>query len=229
MNLTSNLKKAFTLVELMAVLLIVTILGVLGTVSYSYYAKKSKTAEAFAGVNKMAKDQTTYYIMNKKFYWASANPGVNLYSPGPLYGKMYSSQTYYGSGFEVTGFPYPPGSDVQFNYEVNVGRTDASGNEIEILTGGAGTEFVIKSQSAVIHGWYLQPGAVGMYACSNAHMLSEYTNPVGKIQYNWAILMASRNFDDSNNSCTLIYKILDTDDHGNVRGGNPIISEHVGD
>lgn len=152
-----------------------------------------------------------------------------MYQEGVNQGKIFSTATGIRSGFETVGFPYPAGSKVDFEYHVYTGRTNGSGNEITIANPGAGSEFVIASNSALLHGWYLPAGAPGMTGCTNNHFLTEYTNPVGKPHYNWAILTASRDFKTGDTLCTVISRIIDTNDKGMVNTGRPLVLDHIGD
>ena len=222
----------FTLVDLMLTVVIVVILGSIAITSYSAYATKSRMAEAYTGINKMTKDQTAYYLENKSFHWASANPGVRLYQDGPSKNKMYSSSIdgiSYRSGFDTVRFPFSPGAKVNFNDEVNSARTDGSANDITTYCPGSGCNFAITRDSARIPGWYLPAGSMGMTGCSNTLLLTDFKDLTGKALYSWAMLMASRDFNTDNVNCTVLFRIMDTDSRGIVNTANPIQTLNVGD
>ncbi len=58
------LDKAFTLLELIIVIIIVGILAVVGLNQYTRMAERGRLAEAFATMSKIRKDIVTYYLQN---------------------------------------------------------------------------------------------------------------------------------------------------------------------
>ena len=51
----------------------------------------------------------------------------------------------------------------------------------------------------------------------------------GKPQYNWAVIIAGRDMDGRNPSCTRIQKTIDTGTNGVLRLGLGVEQYHVGD
>lgn len=218
---------AFTLVELMVTIVIIGVLAAVAIASYGAYANKARQAEAQTAVEKMSKDQTAYYLANKTFHWVSLNPSPsNLYNGTNTGSKLHSRQNgmQYSSGFEVVGYPFAAGSNVNFVYQVYSGKTDANGDDITNFCTGAACNFRPMSANISAHGWRVPVGTTGHVACSDEsrYLYSSYKTIAGRPHYNWAILIGSRDFDRDSAACTVVFKILDTDTRGNVDMSFPI-------
>lgn len=77
MDNTMKNNKGFTIIELMAVVAIVSILAVIGMAVYSDYAVRSKVSEALVFAAEAKTAVTGYYYVNREMPKSNAQAGLN--------------------------------------------------------------------------------------------------------------------------------------------------------
>ncbi|MDD5155714.1 MAG: prepilin-type N-terminal cleavage/methylation domain-containing protein [Candidatus Omnitrophica bacterium] len=93
------MKKGFTLLELIIVIVILGILATLGYTQYTKIVERSRGAEAVANFSKMRKNAINYYLENNTFVGiASADLGIGSDVPSGC-----ASSNYFNYGFQGAG------------------------------------------------------------------------------------------------------------------------------
>lgn len=209
--------RAFTLVELTVTLLIVGILAAVAIPAYNSYVRKSMLAEAYTGVDTMAKNEATYFMTHKSFISATPNPGIFQYSQSKM--KQFS-----GSTWETLGYPFALDTTIMFNYTAYAGKNDAAGTPVTSAVGPDGSGFWGTNVSlySLRNMTPAGPGCTS-YAANNYDHLDEYVQTAGKSQYNWVAIQASRDINPSTDQCTYVVKIVDTNEKGRVTQSAPVI------
>lgn len=203
--------KGFTIVELAVTLLIVGVLAAVAIPVYNNYTRKAALAEAYTGVDTMAKNEVTYFMTHKSFISTTPNPGFFQYSQSKM--KQFP-----GSTWDTLGYPYNPNTPIQFNYTAYAGKNDTSGNEVTTAIASDGSGFWPTNVS-LYSMRNVQPYGPGCtsYAANNYDHLDEYVQTTSKSQYNWVAIQASRDMNPSTDQCTYIIKIVDTNTQGKIQ------------
>ncbi len=203
-----NIRSAFTMVELMVVILIVGILTAVAVPAYNSYTFKAKISEAYTTIDAMTKSQVAYFLIKKRF-------SSEIYTSG-----LYPAGTTVAGG--RVSAPYSVGIKTTFKYQTFAGRNDSSGNPL------SGDESDGNYIVTTVHSW--SPERQNGSNCQSIRM-GDYVSPAGKSQYNWVILAATREFnpDPDNDKCTFVLKLLETTPDGKINAGNPIFPVNLGD
>lgn len=120
-----NTDKAFTLIELMVVVIIIGILAAIGLPAYREYVAKAKIAEVYSTFDAIGKAQISYYYDHQAFVTADSNPLLGLES------GWHASND--GESWALIGNPIPTGQQLFFMYATvagtgDQGRYDSGGN-----------------------------------------------------------------------------------------------------
>ncbi len=122
-----NNKKGFTIIEVLATLLIIGILGAIAIPSYYKYIRKARVSEALTNLNTIATYQKTYFNEARHYLCLTANP-VEV-SKG---GEKQEFDPYLSAGNPASdhwhhlGNIVPSGTKVYFQYRGWAGRFDSS-------------------------------------------------------------------------------------------------------
>lgn len=121
-------KRAFTLIELM---IVVTIMGLLASVSVSGFAKykrQAKKAEAYVTTGNIIKAQKSFYIENQRFATDGLLGAALLGTMLGNFGTSYSYSAFMASQWDELGAPFAEGAIVRWFYQSGHGEYDSSGN-----------------------------------------------------------------------------------------------------
>jgi prepilin-type N-terminal cleavage/methylation domain-containing protein len=222
--LFTGLQEAFTLVELMITIVIIGILAAIGVPIYQNYVFKAKLVEAYHEIDLLSKSEATYFLDHKEFHYYD-----NLVTAGTNYpvGTLGAPGLYNGP----ISHPFPQGTAVLFWNQIIIGKTNSSGDDVVGLIGDN-----IYNPLPISHSGMDEHGNwCNIIAIAAAQLGEQQTIIVPKAenqpQYNWAVIIADRNFQDEEaNNCTYLYRVIDTDSRGSIRGLNgPILSFNLGD
>lgn len=185
-------KKAFSLIELMVVIVIIGVLAAIAIPSYRQYAVNAKLAEAYQGLDVLTQKELAFYGEYLEFY---GNLGHN---PGFLDQPMMIENS---SNWN----PMPIGSQVFFSYASTAGKTDASGTELT----GASTVMTDNSFHTIA-----DPGNVVRRSyqngtrCNTVQPASTYGATL-QASYDWTIIAAVADLDNGvDTTCTAILRLI---------------------
>jgi prepilin-type N-terminal cleavage/methylation domain-containing protein len=227
--------RAFSLVELMVVIVIIGILSAIAVPVYNGYIRKAKLMEGTIGVDIISKNQIKFYLENKEFAYA---PGKPRHVPNSkLRFESEPSEvndTQIMNYWSRVGFAVPIGAETGFQYQTFGGKNTSAGTQIN--RGGAGDGW---STNVVAPGVSTSAPAEGGGRCmignnpDGQFRTGDYITPAGKPDYAWSFVLAIANMklDDPgvNNPCTLLYKLVDLGDNGKINGSHPIANLFVGE
>jgi prepilin-type N-terminal cleavage/methylation domain-containing protein len=190
-----SVKKGFSLVELMIVVVIIGILAVVAMPAYQKYILKSKVAEAYSSMEVLGKSQITYYSDNREFYHlAQINPQF-------LENRVFISH----AAWDPFGYPIPVGSNLIFAYRSQAGKTDGSGTELTAPGDSlSGQGFIDSSDGDILWASY-QDGT----PCNSGAATATALGVTIQNNYDWTIITAVADMDgDPTNGCTSVYRVL---------------------
>jgi prepilin-type N-terminal cleavage/methylation domain-containing protein len=119
---------AFTLIELMIVVVISGILAAVAVPAYREYVYNSKLAEGYVGVNAINKAQSVFYLENRVFLSVHTElDGLNIAYAG---GRKHTVTNVPGTAWTHLGNPLPLGSSHYFHYKVNGYYWDDGGTRV---------------------------------------------------------------------------------------------------
>jgi hypothetical protein len=125
----SGYKRAFSLLELMTMLVVVSALAVAAVPSYQSYVRESKIAESYIHIDAIKKAQQTLF-MEKGFFFPYYYSHHRVARNGKsLYARSYSEDMvpWLAEYYELLGNPIPVGSWTSFMYLGHVSQTNAAG------------------------------------------------------------------------------------------------------
>jgi|JI10StandDraft_1071094.scaffolds.fasta_scaffold292068_2 prepilin-type N-terminal cleavage/methylation domain-containing protein len=206
-----KLTNAFSLVELMTVIVIIGILAAVAAPAYKKYILRSKAAEAYTILDALGKKQLAYYSENREFY--------NLSQRNPL--NLDTKVIFAHASWEAFGYPVSVGTPVYFVYRSFAGKTNASGAELSLVGDSlSGTGFTLVGNDTVLFG-----RDSGANAC-NTGLASPSTMGVTlSPSYNWAISVAVGDMNnDDGPLCTAFARVLHS---GNADTGPGYLTDFI--
>lgn len=182
---------AFTLIELMVVIVIIGILAAIAVPSYRKYIVDSKIAEAYVNIDALSKSQISYFANNNNFFTVTKNPD-SLYSGM----KIESNATWDQYGYSIA-----QGTNVYFSYAALAGGLDEAGLGIT----GVGVD------SATI-GLNTPTGA-----CRDSSPPSTF-GAVAQNNFRFVEILAQGDLDGTSvdQKCTVLVRIIQTDPANNT-------------
>lgn len=220
------------MLELMITLMIVGILAAVGSVMYGKYSNKVKVSEGFQMLDVLSKAQVTYFITNKEFRYAGSNPMTYVSGGGGKYilPRPVGTIGDYPSWKDL-GTPIPIGTQTYFEYQAMPGKTDAAGNNVN-----RGTDTSVNTTQKLLYaptfGGTRWVWADGSKQCDQ-YSAADFIHAAGKSQYNWVLLMAFANLNETLASgnldhCTQLFRVVDTNEQGRART-NAVVQRYLGE
>ncbi len=229
--------KAFTLTELMVVVVIIGILSVVAIPSYNKYALSAKYADAYVSIAAIQKAQIKHYTENG-YFWFTASIGSYGIDGADGYIESKGKKMTINSPPEGTpswyywkalGFPIGGGTANFFAYRNFAGYWDTSGNG-----------FVPKLDMS--NAFFLEPtdfsqmfGTFDVAQDGGARCIDNYTvDQLGIQQANgkhFVIMMAGANFTEQEGGahiCTYVTQTIQTSSDGTVSTG-PFVTINYGE
>lgn len=196
-------QNAFTLIELMMVVVIIGILTAIGIPSYQKYAINSKMAEGHVVLGVIAQSEIKYFQEHSEFVFAdhSGDHGKNPPS-------LDATATFETSArWEILGYPITPGSHSHFGYLVISGKFDSSGTFVNISP-TTGNGFANLNTGRVLWAGNVTPdfdcGAAPNAAIGTTLGLS------ASADYNYSIIVGVGNLNgDQGADCTGMVRIIE--------------------
>ncbi len=190
---------AFTLIELMVVIIIIGILAAIAVPSYKTYIVHTKIAEAYSLLENLGKTEITYFSNNGEFYnQAQANP---LYLDQPM--KVESD-----SYWDDFGYYAAVGNNVYFSYRSFAGKIDGSGTEITAAGQSvSGLGFSELARDDIIAGKYNV--GFGAAKCNQNALTAATLGATAEPNSHWSIQTATGDLNqDGETACTSIVRLL---------------------
>lgn len=187
--------KAFTLVELMVVIIIIGILAAIAMPAYRAYVLNAKFSEAYMNLDAVIKRELAYFNENKEFQSLQINPQTITTS---MTIETLAEWTQFG-------YPIAPGSNVFFGYTVYAGKIDSTGTELSF--GTTGVQYFPTSQDSMLGA----PTAHG--GCKyNASQTPADLGIAPQNNLDWILVVAIGDLDNSNadDKCSIVFNTIKT-------------------
>jgi prepilin-type N-terminal cleavage/methylation domain-containing protein len=201
LSLRSN--DAFTLTELMVVVVIIGLLTAIGIPSYQKYAINSKMAEGHTILGVIAQSEIKYFQEHSEFVYAT-HTGDHEKNP-PSLDATATFET--SPTWETLGYPITPGSHSNFLYLVVSGKFDSSAAVVN-TSATTGNSFGYLNQARVLWAGNVTPdfdfGAAPHGAIGTTLGLS------ASADYNFSIIAAVADLNgDQGADCTGMVRIIE--------------------
>lgn len=195
MILKSKLRFAFTLVELMVVIIIIGILAAVAMPSYQKYTMTAKLAEAYQGIDNIRKKEYAYYGEFTEFFQLGAS------NPDPIDYPMYITNSSEWNNW----YPNTVGSRVLFSYSVAAGKIDGSGTQLAV---SAKTGNLFTSDATIASSNVRRQQSNGVRC--NTNFAATDLGAVVQANYDWLIVSAVGDLnEDKTTTCTGIVQFVD--------------------
>jgi|JI10StandDraft_1071094.scaffolds.fasta_scaffold49873_2 type II secretory pathway pseudopilin PulG len=193
MNRIKN--RAFSLVELMTIIIIIGILAGIAFPAYKKYIANSKISEAYTLIDGIGKSQMSFFHENNEFRDVVPSP-VGLDQPMTFEDAQ---------GWEEIGYPIAIGAHLYFIYRARAGKTDDSGAELTDSPINNSWHFTDIGNDTVLSGRYYNPVAPCNTALGTPGGLGATATP----QNNWTLISAVADLDGNRDtSCTSISRMI---------------------
>jgi len=188
-----NCARAFTLIELMIVVVIIGVLSLVAIPSYQKYVINSKMAESYGIIDVISKGQIAFFSQNQEF--------LSISSPIPEYiSQPMVVQS--DAEWERFGYPAAVGSSLFFSYKTWAGKIDGSGTEVAAGV-VSGNNFSTLAEDGPSRGHYSSMGPT----CNAGLISAEILGATAQPNFDWAILYAVGDLNNDQGSlCTAIAK-----------------------
>ncbi len=193
-------KSAFSLIELMIVVVIIGILAMIAMPSYKTYVINSRFSEAYANIDAINKNELSYFQEHREFFGLALNPAT-ITNP-MIIGPDATWDTY--------GYAISQNSNVYFAYRAWAGKTDASGSDLafSLVTGDPFTNTLFDNIPAAT-----TPAG----NCNrSAGAISTYGVNIG-VYHDWLATVAVADFDGDNTDekCSAVIKVTESSPNTN--------------
>ena len=208
--LRQNFRTAFTLVELMVVIVIVGILSAIAVTGYGMYVKKARIAEAYTGLDNLTKAEITHFLQTKGFDAYISTNNVTAMN------NVYGSQGYYViENVPTNGTinpPFPIGSKARWWFQAVAYKADGNGN----MLGSLSPQGIYYTTGVNMSMW----GRNGW--CTNK--TGQSMAPPNRPHYQQSVVRAFTDFQlEDENYCSGLERKIHLDENGKV-GSGPFIS-----
>lgn len=187
--------KAFSLVELMTIIIIVGILGMTAMPVYRKYVASVKISEAYTLMDAVGKSQIAFFHENEEFHDAVPSP-VGLDQP---------MQFEDAQGWHELGYPIAIGVNLYFIYRARAGKTDDTGIELTNSTIDNAWTFTNIDNNTVLGGRYYNPPSQCNTGLGSPASLGATADP----KNNWVLITAVGDLNGQRDPlCTVISRLL---------------------
>lgn len=187
---------AFTLVELMVVILVIGIIAAVAVPAYKEYITKSKMAEAYQSVEVLAKKEISFFYENKEF--------KTLAAPNPQ--ELDPAMVITNVSWDSDWLPMPNGSHAIFSYAVGAGKTDESGTEL--ITSALNPSILYPV--GYLYNYVRRTYASGALVRCNNLMTAASLGAVSVPNYNYVLIGATADLNnDVSTTCTSVLKLVE--------------------
>jgi prepilin-type N-terminal cleavage/methylation domain-containing protein len=194
MRFIKHLNKAFTLTELMVVVVIIGLLTAIALPAYRQYVVNSKLAEAYQGLEVLTKYQSTHHYEFKEFL------PIDGQNPQTLDQPMVIQTTL---SWTPDRLPYAVGSNTFFAYAVAAGKTDNTGAELAV---GPNTGNALLTEGAP--GPVVRRSYLSGQRCNSIVPASTYGVSI-QPDYDWVVVAAVGDLNgDEGTTCTSVIRLL---------------------
>lgn len=202
-----SLKSAFTLIELMVVVLIIGVLAAVGVPSYKQYLVKSKKTEVYRVMSEMTKRQVIFYSENQRFKRLESVSG----------GIENNYLMTVADNWKDLGYPSGlPGSATFFQYSAFAGKFADDGSELDgVENPGTGHDYNTTSQNIGDRDYNGMGSVSPSGACWIGPLVSltfaHFVNTSPGRAYDWVVMVAKQDSASPADpqDCDFIFKVLE--------------------
>lgn len=213
---------AFTLLELMMVVVVIGVLTAIAFPAFREYKNRAKLAEAYTVIDVMKKNQISYYLTNT-YFCAVTVPNGGRESDGFRFMA--------NSDWQQLGYPVPVGTVTYFNYRASAGETNKSKSPPAFpVSSLCRANSSMTSPALSVFAGTLTYGGESLRQCESSAMtgaaLGADTAPT--TPYDWVAIGGKANLDmDQSNECHGAAMLLQTRNMGADFVTSPIITVQI--
>ena len=186
--------RAFTLIELMVVVLVISVLAAVAVPSYQKYIVKARMAEAYQNLGILTRREISNFVSNGEFHTLNHNPVI--WYPGVQMSNI--------SEWNPDWYPVELGNYVHFSYSAFAGKTNSSGTEIfnSSVDGGS-------FMGTATSGTYIRRTLLGSNRCNNQYDATTF-GVIAQSNYDWVIISAVSDMDNNlDSTCTAVSRLIE--------------------